>query len=130
MIDFAYKLRELRKLRGWSQEELANRLGVSRSKIGNYEQGTREPGFEDLEAFADIFNCTIAFLVDSDRVGPDEYYEMLQIAHLRPEENELIEKYRQLNFVGKKEIERYFDYVLTRPDYRRESESDASSDVS
>ena len=63
MIDFATKLRGLREIRGWSQEELAKRLGVSRSKIGNYEQGTREPGFEDLEAIADIFNCPTSYLV-------------------------------------------------------------------
>lgn len=67
MIDFAYKLKSLRELREWSQEELARRLGVSRSKIGNYEQGTREPKFEDLEAIADVFNCPISYLIGDDR---------------------------------------------------------------
>lgn len=67
MIDFALKLKSLRELRNWSQEELAKRLGVSRSKIGNYEQGTREPKFEDLEAIADIFNCPISYLVTDDK---------------------------------------------------------------
>lgn len=71
MIDFATKLKGLREIRGWSQEELAKRLGVSRSKIGNYEQGTREPDFESLEAIADIFNCPVSYLIaDSHPVIP------------------------------------------------------------
>lgn len=71
MIDFATKLKGLREIKGWSQEELAKRLGVSRSKIGNYEQGTREPDFESLEAIADIFNCPVSYLVaDSHPVIP------------------------------------------------------------
>ena len=73
MIDFATKLKGLREIRGWSQEELAKRLGVSRSKIGNYEQGTREPDFESLEAIADIFNCPVSYLlVDNHPVIPQQ----------------------------------------------------------
>lgn len=72
MNEFAIKLKGLRELRGWSQDELAKRLGVSRSKISNYEQGIREPRFEDLEAIADIFNCTMAYLIEKDRLGPDD----------------------------------------------------------
>ena len=63
MIDFAFKLKSLRELRGWSQDELAKRLGISRSTIGNYEQGIREPKYQDLEAIADIFNCPMSYLI-------------------------------------------------------------------
>lgn len=106
MSVFQHRLRELRELKGWSQEELARRLKVSRSKIGNYEQGTREPGFEDLEAIADVFNCTIAFLIENGRVGPDEFYlyesnnriPMLKGMELTPEERfdrELLRLYHE-----------------------------------
>ena len=81
MINFPSRLKALRDLNNWSQEELAKRLGVSRSKIGNYEQGTREPGFEDLEAIADVFNCPISFLIEDNRIGPDEYQLIQQLAH-------------------------------------------------
>lgn len=104
MIDFAFKLKSLRELRGWSQEELAKRLGVSRSKIGNYEQGTREPGFEDLEAFADIFNVPIGYLVDDAPViSPRilKYAEMLM--DLSPESQE--EAMNFVDFLGNKEKE-------------------------
>lgn len=66
MTEFARKLKMLRELKGWTQDELSKKLGVSRSKIGNYELGIREPGFEDLEAIADTFNCTISYLIADD----------------------------------------------------------------
>lgn len=53
---------ELRKSRGMTQEELAKALGVSRSTIGMYEQGKREPDFETEEKIADYFNVTLDFL--------------------------------------------------------------------
>lgn len=49
--------------RGITQEELASALGVSRSTIGMYETGSREPGFETSEAIADIFNVDMDYLM-------------------------------------------------------------------
>ncbi|MEK4024438.1 helix-turn-helix domain-containing protein [Sporosarcina sp. FSL W7-1283] len=42
------KLAELRKKKGLSQYEMAERLGVSRGKLANYEQGSRQPDFFDV----------------------------------------------------------------------------------
>lgn len=83
MSIFSQRLRQLRELKGWTQNELADRLHISRSTVGNYEQGTREPKFEDLEAIADIFNCTISFLVEKNRLGPDEWYDISSIPMLK-----------------------------------------------
>lgn len=64
MNDLANKIKALRDLKGWSQEDLAERLGISRSAVGNYEQGTREPDYETLENLADTFNCTMSYLLE------------------------------------------------------------------
>lgn len=45
---FCERLRELRLARKMSQSELADALGLSRSAVGMYEQGHREPDFEVL----------------------------------------------------------------------------------
>ena len=90
MIDFSRKLKSLRELNHWTQEELANRLGVSRSKIGNYEQGIREPGFEDLEAIADIFNCPISYLIEDDISNPAQRDLLLKLGQ-DEEAKELLE---------------------------------------
>ena len=45
----------LRKSQGLTQKELADKIGLSASAIGNYEQGTRMPDYETLEIIADYF---------------------------------------------------------------------------
>lgn len=62
MGTFATRLKQLRKERGWSQDILAERLEISRSAVGNYETGIREPSFEMLETIADLFNVDMDFL--------------------------------------------------------------------
>lgn len=37
-------IRDIRRSQGWSQQELAGFLGISRETLGNYERGQREPG--------------------------------------------------------------------------------------
>ena len=58
-------IRTMRLSRGMSQQALADELGVSRSTVGMYEQGSREPNLDTIEAIADVFNVPIAALVDS-----------------------------------------------------------------
>ncbi|WP_020059132.1 helix-turn-helix domain-containing protein [Bacillus sp. 123MFChir2] len=58
------KIAELRKNQKLSQYELANRLGFSRGKLANYEQGTREPDYETLKKIADFFEVSTDYLLD------------------------------------------------------------------
>ena len=46
----------LRKRKGLSQQELAEKTGLTRSAIGMYETGKRNPDLETLEMFADFYN--------------------------------------------------------------------------
>ena len=63
MSSFSDMLGYLRRRENMSQKELADKAGVSRSAIGMYEAGEREPSFETLEAFADIFNVNMDTLL-------------------------------------------------------------------
>lgn len=63
MRTFGQRLRELRNLRGISQNELSKHIGVSKSSVNMYERGEREPGFETLEAIADFFNVNMDYLL-------------------------------------------------------------------
>ena len=60
---FAKAIRELRTKQGLSQAELAAAVGLKRSALGNYEQGTREPDFDTVKLFADYFRVSIDELV-------------------------------------------------------------------
>lgn len=63
MTKFNERLKILRKEANLSQEELAKKIGVSKSSVNMYERGEREPGFETLEAIADCFNADMDFLL-------------------------------------------------------------------
>lgn len=46
-----------------TQDDLARELGVSKQTISNYERNKRKPGYEELEAIADIFNVPMGFFL-------------------------------------------------------------------
>lgn len=63
MSKFGTRLKELRTASNITQEELAKRIGVSRSAISMYEKGVREPEFDILEKLADFFNVDTDYLI-------------------------------------------------------------------
>lgn len=59
-------LKYLRKLRGWTQEEFAQKLRIKRSLLGAYEEERAEPRIEILEVVADMFKLTLDDLLRKD----------------------------------------------------------------
>ena len=55
----ARRLRQLRTGAGYSQELLADRLGVSRQAVSKWETGTAEPSTANLLALADLYGITV-----------------------------------------------------------------------
>ncbi|HDZ25355.1 hypothetical protein LCGC14_0359200 [marine sediment metagenome] len=53
------KLCQLRKAKGWTQDNVARKLCVSSATISNIENGTQSIYAHDLPEWADIFNCSI-----------------------------------------------------------------------
>ncbi len=63
IICYNNKLYELRKQKGFSQEELANRLNVSRQTISKWEVGESTPDMENLVAISELFEISLDELV-------------------------------------------------------------------
>ncbi len=59
-------LKYLRKLRGWTQEEFAIKLGIKRSLIGAYEEERADPRIDVLEIVGDIFKLSLDDLLLKD----------------------------------------------------------------
>ena len=57
----------LRKKAGLSQRQLAERLHLSNSAVGMYEQGRRQPSVDILIALACEFDVTLDYLIIGDR---------------------------------------------------------------
>lgn len=56
-------LKSLRKEKGWTQQEVANLLGIERSTYTRYETGASEPNFEILEQLSRIFDVSTDVLI-------------------------------------------------------------------
>jgi len=59
-------LKYLRKLRGWTQEEFAQKLDIKRSLIGAYEEERADPRLDVLEIIADMFKLSLDELLLKD----------------------------------------------------------------
>ena len=65
-MEFGEKLKELRKARGLTQEELAVLLYVSRTAVSKWEAGRGTPNIESLKAVAKIFSVMVDDLLSTD----------------------------------------------------------------
>ena len=59
-------LKFLRKQKGWTQQEFADKLGIKRSLLGAYEEERAEPRTEILEMVSDMFRVSIDDLLRRD----------------------------------------------------------------
>ena len=63
MMTFSEKLMDLRRKSGLSQEQLADRLGVTRQSVSKWESGTAMPELVKLNSLSDIFGVSVDYLV-------------------------------------------------------------------
>jgi transcriptional regulator with XRE-family HTH domain len=59
-VRFGRRVRKLRKQRGWTQVQLAERLGLDRSYLADIERGKRNVSLVNLELIATGFGQTIS----------------------------------------------------------------------
>lgn len=117
MNNFSYNLIELRKISGFTQKELAERLGISRSAIGNYEKGIREPDLETLEKIADFFNMDMGQLIGKDNVNKAIYTSHHILENMSEDELQCLRDSRELNEDGKKSLKNYLYFLLSQSEY-------------
>ena len=78
-IHFAQFLRTTRKARGWSQEELAQKLDTSKQVISRYERGERTPKVSVAAKYAEILGVSLNDLMGE--VLPDNIAPMASLKH-------------------------------------------------
>ena len=72
MMTFSEKLMDLRRKFGMSQEQLADRLGVTRQSVSKWESGTAMPELVKLISLSDIFGVSVDYLVKDWMDSPEE----------------------------------------------------------
>ena len=100
---FGEQLRQRRKELGLSREELADKLGVTRSAVGNYETGLSAPKESVLLRLFDVLQVEPNYLYrdfyDAGRAGQA----------VSEEEQSLLKKYRELGLAGRQTLSLMLD---------------------
>ncbi|REK55508.1 MAG: LexA family transcriptional repressor [Thermobacillus sp.] len=69
---YGKKLRELRKLEGWTQEQVAKKLGITKQTYSHYENENRKPSLNMIRELAAIYQVNIDdIFAEDDKKGMD-----------------------------------------------------------
>lgn len=63
----ATNLKKLREAARYTQDEVAQSLGITRSAYSNYESGEREAPYDVLEKVSDLFGCDMYVLFEENK---------------------------------------------------------------
>ena len=66
-MTLADKIQQQRKMKGWSQEELADKTGVSRQAVSKWESGQSVPDLEKILLLSDLFSVTTDYLLKDEQ---------------------------------------------------------------
>lgn len=78
------RIRQYRELRHFSQKEFAEKLGVTNSRVSNWEQGINRPDVDFLKTICEVLNVSPSELLDV-HLNAEEFTE---------QEKQLIRNYR------------------------------------
>ena len=87
------RLYEIRKNNGLTQKEVGDRIGVMNYTIGNWEQGRSDPSLEDLIALADVFECSVDYLIGRE----DDYGNIVVHGGLNKEQESVLTLFSALS---------------------------------
>lgn len=104
------RIKELRKLQGLTQIDLAAKLGVSLSSIAMWETGKRIPGFKSLNTMSELFDKSIEYILgesDDDRSVKlsDKKTDQLGEWQMDDSYSKLVKEYLLLDDYGRATVE-------------------------
>jgi transcriptional regulator with XRE-family HTH domain len=73
-----------RKARGYSQKDLADRVGVTRGAVGQWEVGTTNVKYENLEKLSSVLNVPVSYFTDPPPQNTDQMPTDLNLPLERP----------------------------------------------
>lgn len=116
------RIKEIRKLKGLTQQEVGKRMGVTASFIGQYENGARLPKYETLKKIADAIGVSVYTLEPSLSLGyshldalPDEARD--ELGTLTKGDlliAKILATYLSLDQEGKDDFRRLIDSMVSR----------------
>lgn len=82
--DFGERVRQLRKKKGWNQDELAEHSGLSRVTIAKYETGVKKrPAVQTAAAIADALGVSLSELMEPEPVVSENAFPVKSLSAIR-----------------------------------------------
>jgi Predicted transcriptional regulators len=112
-MKFGQKLKRLRQEKDWSQEKLADEIGVKRLAINKYESGQTKPSAETLQRISEVFGVSIDYLLadESEKLAKDELTDKTLL--------EYVVEIEQMSEEEKKFVKFFLDAVIFK--HKREN---------
>lgn len=101
------RLRYFRELRGLSQKEFASLIGVSNSRVSNWEQGINRPDADILASICSALHISADELLDISS-------SINKLGGLSPDEITHIKKYRRIDSDGRATIDMMLDQLVQK----------------
>lgn len=107
------RIKELRIAAGFTQAELAAKVGLNQTAIGKYERDELEPSISTLKKLSTVFECSIDYLV-----GYSDDFGVISIANngtqLPADAQELVDMFLSLSPAHRIQILEYTKYFTER----------------
>ncbi|MDE6037985.1 MAG: helix-turn-helix domain-containing protein [Duncaniella sp.] len=106
----ARNLRKLREAGRYTQDEVANALGITRSAYSNYEAGDREIPYDVIEKASDFFGCEMELLFEeNENIDTRILASAFRIDGLQPEDaieimrfKDIVKSYLKMDVIAAK----------------------------
>lgn len=102
MSDLGTRIRQFRRSQGFTQTQLAQKIGVSKSQVLRYENKNVQPPANVLSKLADLFGTTVDVLVNGN--APDKAQAALKNA-------ELLKHFRQLEELPEADLQMFVKLI-------------------
>ena len=89
-IKIGERLKELRKSKGWTQVQVAAKMGLTDSVISFYERQERAPSPEVLIKFAELYDVSTDYLLGVEKVNDQHLDYYIKRIHRNPAEKEFL----------------------------------------
>lgn len=117
-MKFGETLKNLREIKGITQKDLGDYLGVSRATIAGYETKNHQPDYEKLEKLARYFEVSIDYLL----TGDDSFHiERMKrpLINERVLDTEVINVYKTLPAESKQDVLKYLKLLQLKQKYTK-----------
>lgn len=114
------KIRHLRTQQNMKQETLAEKAGITKSSMSNYERGARTPRYEVIKAIAETLNVPVNELFDenNDMGMTEPPQKRIPNPHVEYKKT-LIDTFNRLSMEGQAELIKRAKELSQLPQYRR-----------